>query len=522
MSAEPTPRTLAEIKAAVLRDEPISEAEEHRLFHERGEAIEAAVADIEERAGLRGLVTAEEGIPDGGTLSRPLTDLGLAERFLDQHAAILRYSDAHGYSVWDGRQWKRDEDGRVYELATQSIRSIYREAASAESDGARKELARFAVASEARTRIEAAVQLAGRIGGPPFNIKTTLQKFDADPYLLNVQNGILDLRQSELRPHDPAAMCSRITAAPFVAGARSELWERALVRWQPDQDVRAFLQRAFGAALIGDPQHERLFFMSGPEATGKSTCIRAVQTVLGDYAKTADFETFLRREFVSGGPRNDIARLYGSRFVASLEVDEGKRLAEGIVKALCGGDVLTARFLYQEAFEFRPTFTLYLAANHRPKANADDGALWRRICHIPFTGQIPEAERDPAVKARLCSPESGPAILAWLVEGARDYLASGLRVPPAIADATAEYRAEQDSLRDFIADATVEQTNLSAPAGDLYRRYRQWCEGTGERPMRDREFKAHMAAKGFTWQKTKHGAVYHGLAILHEDGGDGR
>ena len=161
---------------------------------------------------------------------------------------------------------------------------------------------------------------------------------------------------------------------------------------------------------------EVLFLVHGPAATSKSTIIEAIKTTLGDYAQTSDFETFVKRRD-AGGPRNDIARLAGSRLVVSIEVDEGKQLAEGLVKTITGGDTVTARYLYHESFEFKPAFKLWLVANHAPKVDPDDDAMWRRIHLIPMVCQVPAHSRDPKIKAHLRDPTlAGPAILQWLLK----------------------------------------------------------------------------------------------------------
>src|SRR5262249_17900430 len=162
-------------------------------------------------------------------------------------------------------------------------------------------------------------------------------------------------------------------------------------------------------------------------------------------AATTDFESFLKKRG-EGGVRNDIARLPGVRMAIGVEVDEGKRLAEGLIKQLTGGDTISTRFLYQEFFEFRPQFKLWLPPNDRPRVSAADSGIWRRIVQVPFTEAIPESERDPEVKRRLQhDPEVQAAILAWAVEGALVWQQDGLLIPERVRSYTDEYRAENDT-----------------------------------------------------------------------------
>ncbi|HEX04836.1 MAG TPA: hypothetical protein ENH10_06725, partial [Bacteroidetes bacterium] len=202
----------------------------------------------------------------------------------------------------------------------------------------------------------------------------------------------------------------------------------------------------------------------------------------GNYCATADFETFLKRSS-TGSPRNDIARLVGSRFVASIEVDEGKKLAEGLIKAITGGDQITASFLFREAFEFLPEFKLWLVANDATDVKAGDDAMWRRILRVPFEQVVPKAKRDPQIKAQLRNPEiAGPAILAWAVQGCLDWQKKGLQIPASVTNATEEYRQEMNPLSDFIMDCCTVDTNDQTqwePTSNLRQAYQYWMQTNG-------------------------------------------
>jgi putative DNA primase/helicase len=205
--------------------------------------------------------------------------------------------------------------------------------------------------------------------------------------------------------------------------------------------------------------------------------------MLGEYAATADFETFLKRHG-DGGIRNDVARLAGARLVISIEVDNGKALAEGLLKLLTGGDTVAARFLYRETFEFQPRFKLWLAANDRPRVNADDAAMWRRILQLPFTEVIPEAERDERVKLALrTDPDVQKAILAWAVQGCLAWQRRGLDVPQRVRDYTNEYRAENDPIAGWLDDTCELDPLAFTSTADLRASHETWATGNGEQPI---------------------------------------
>lgn len=430
----------------------------------------------------------------GGTFRQ--TDLGNAERFTQRHGDRVRYCQATStWLAWDGKRWAPDVDGQVRRLAVETVRHIYPEAATLDREAERKGLANHAMRSESQARVAAMLDLARSL--KPIAAVPAIFDSPATDFLLNVENGTLDLRTGTLRPHRPEDFITKLAPVSFDPEARAEVWERFLTRMVPDPGVRAYLGRVVGYTLTGDTSEEALFFFHGPEAAGKSTATEAVKAVLGDYGRTADFESFLKKRG-DAGVRDDIARLHGARMVLSLEVDEGRELAEGLVKNLTGGDTIAARHLYQSFFEFRPAFKLWLVANHRPGANAQDGALWRRIHLIPFTVSLPEAERDPAVKRALKEdPAVRSAILTWAVQGCLQWQRSRLQAPEGVRRATAAYRADCDHLAAFLSDC-LDDGAQELTAREMRERYVRWCDDNGERPMAPRKVAEGLEAHGWT------------------------
>lgn len=441
------------------------------------------------------------------------TDMGNAKRLVWTHGTDLRYCyHWKKWLVWDGRRWVKDDTGEVFRRAKETVQGIYEEAAAAVNEETRKELAKHAVRSESEVRIKAMVSLAESELGIP----VTPDQLDVNPWLLNCQNGTLDLRTGELREHQRGDMLTNLAPVAYQPDARSDLWEVFLNRVLPDPDVRAFIRQAAGYSLTGLTTEEVLFFPFGPTATGKSTFLAALAAVLGDYSATADFEAFLAREHVTGSPRNDIARLAGRRLVVSIEVDDGRRLAEGLIKMLTGGDVVTARFLRQESFEFIPVFKLWLSANYRPKVRSDDDAVWRRIVQIPFNVQIPEEERDPEMKMILRDPaKSGAAILAWAVKGCLAWQKYGMEVPEAVKETTEEYREEMDPLADFLEECCIVNPLAKAKNTDLWRSYETWARDNGEKYTLGRKrFAQEIARRGFI-QGRGRDRFWEGIGIIN-------
>lgn len=424
-----------------------------------------------------------------------LTDAGNGERFAKQHGDKIRYCWTwNRWLCYDGKRWNLDKGAeRANSLAVDTARSIIAEAREKEHEQ-RGQILKWSHTSESSTRIAAMLTCARAVKPIP----AYFEQFDKDMWLLNCLNGTVDLRTGKLRPHNPADMITKLCPVKYDPNAQLELWDTFLATaTRGDTTMLDFLQTAVGYSLTGDTSEEKLFFIHGPAASGKSTFLEAIKATFGDYALTSDFETFLERKQI-GGVRNDVAKLNGARLVASIEVDEGKKLAEGLIKMLTGGDTVSARFLYRESFEFLPQFKLWLAANCAPRAKDDDDALWRRILKVPFEHVIEKKDQDPKVKATLrTSSEAGPAILAWAVKGCLKWQQEGLIVPEIIEQSTEEYRESQDPLKDFFEDECQFDPIAFVPVAELRKAYDDWAKDSGLRyTLGPNEFNRRLESKG--------------------------
>ncbi len=447
-----------------------------------------------------------------GAICEHLTDWGNARRLVARHGDDLLFDYGRGgWLVWDQRRWKPDATAEIKRRAKQTAASIYPEAAAAGTDDERKAIAKHAIASESEMRRRAMISSAESEPGIP----VVAEDLDADCWLFNCENGTVNLRNGELQPHNRDDRITKLAPVEYDPDAKSDLWDKFLRRITGgDSELSEFLRRAAGYTLTGDTGEEILLFPFGPEATGKSTLTEAMKAYMGDYAVTADFESFLARRG-DAGIRNDIARLDSARLVLSLEVDDGKKLAEGLLKQITGGDTVAARFLHKEFFEFVPQFKLWLAANHRPEVRADDGAMWRRIVQIPFTEIIPEAERDPELKRRFKhDPDERAAILAWAVRGCLDWQEGGLQIPDRVRDYTAEYRAENDPLREWLAACCTLEPGAVVSAKDLRESYKSWGEENGEETTSNKSMATALRAHGCTPDRDGRRRLWVGVKLV--------
>jgi len=460
--------------------------------------------DDEEIEGI--LKQAAKWAPGSTAEPEHLTDLGNARRLVTQYGQDLRYSNQRGSFTWTGRRWEQDETGAVERLAKATVRSIYVEAAACDDKDVRERIASHAHRSESDARIKAMVALARTEA----EIVLKHDDLDRDPWLLNVRNGTLNLKTGELQPHNRNDLISRLISIDYSEVAACPRWLSFLERVTlGDDELINFLQKVVGYSLTGLTGEQVLLILYGLGANGKSTFLNVLLSLFADYGRQTGTETLL----VKRGDQipNDVARLAGSRFVSAVETESGRRLAEGLVKQMTGGDRMTARFLHHEFFEFQPTFKLWLAVNHKPRIVGTDHAIWRRIRLIPFTVTIPERERDPDLTEKL--KEDLPGVLSWAVAGCLEWQAEGLKAPQAITAATDEYRDESDVIAAFISERCKVGPDCEVSKAGLYEAYAEWCQKSGERPLSKKELGARLMEKGFSDERNRKGRFWRGIEL---------
>lgn len=396
----------------------------------------------------------------------PCTESGDGEFFAEEFTDRLSFDhQRRSWFVFTHHHWRADTTGIVTQMAIEAMRRRQQRALSVEHREDREKRARWALNGESNTRINNMLAFART--NPSIGLKG--DEWDADPWLLGVKNGVVDLRTGTLRPGCPRDRVTKVSPLSYVPAAACPRWEQFICEiCNGDEQLGAFLQRSSGYALTGLTYEQYVWILYGKGANGKTTYLETIrQTVIPDHSWAMAFPSSTWTESTSEYQR---AELVGRRFVVATESDEGKRLNTEFIKSATGGEALNARQPYGRPFTFKPVAKLFLAVNHRPVIRDQSHGIWRRVLLVPFLRTFPG---DTTLGAKLA--EEGPGILAWAVRGAVEFDRDGLRPPPAVRAATEEYRNASDPLAEFYEDCCVLQEGLKVQSQTLFAAYREWC-----------------------------------------------
>jgi putative DNA primase/helicase len=432
------------------------------------------------------------------------TELGNARRLVEDLSGNARYEPAsRHWFCWDGRHWARDEEGEITRQAKRVVDELLAAAKLVNDPDTSKRRMGFAFKSQTSARISGMIELAKTEPG----VSIKFDAFDRQPHLLNVANGMVDLRTGELLPHDRNALATHVIDIEYDPAAACPVFEGFIADvLARDPELVEYVQRAVGYAATGETREQCFFVLHGEGANGKSTALNAVRSVLGSYGKHTPTDTLVQK---AGGASNDLARLAGTRFVTASEANADQRLADALLKQVTGDEPIVARFLFKEFISFRPTFKLFLATNQLPQVNGNDPAMWRRIRTIPFTRVFTPEEQDRELADKLTAEQAG--ILAWIVRGAVNWYQHGLLTPPAVAAANAEYRADMDSVGQFIEERCELAADAAVSASALYGSYRHHSNDNGRSPVSTTMFGRTLSKRGF--QPDKRGGVQYRVGL---------
>lgn len=449
----------------------------------------------------------------------PTNDLGNGERLCKRfgqdlmHVAELQRNKRLGWVGWAGTRWSVEDGDRMARAFTHQVvagmkaelRYHMWKGAIERPDGTEESNAQFSdrLESFAKAVFSAgnAPKLAGMLSASQPYLTRLREELDTKPDIFNCANGTLELRADgtvKLRQPAREDMNTKQSPVKYDPKATCPKWEKFIVQVQPQDDKRAFLQRYLGYCLCGDASEQLILLMYGLGSNGKSTVIDVLRAIIADMAATLPISSILEQEHKSGGEAQpELARLYGMRVAVAAEPEKRKRLSTQRVKDLTGGDRIIVRHLHGDFFEFYAQFKIIVSFNTRPTVPTQDKGMWRRLALLGFDVTIEEKDIIRGL-AKMLVDEEASGILNWLIAGWKEWKRIGLAVPDSVRAATEEYRADNDTLSDFIAAKVRPMQGAYLGATDLFNAYREWCEVTREpKPMRQKGFGDAMAERGY-------------------------
>ncbi|MBS0448584.1 MAG: hypothetical protein JSR59_21895 [Proteobacteria bacterium] len=421
----------------------------------------------------------------------------MADDFVGLYRHLFRVTPGLGWMRCGANGWHRDETLTHFDCARQIARMAAQEA--------EKPAAQRATAS--------AKTVSGLITLARTDPRITLEAsaWDADRHLLNTPAGLVDLRTGSLRMRDIDDYVTRLTRVSPDFKAACPTWLRFLAEVFPDDvDTVAFMQRLIGYALTGDRHEQKIFFMFGRGSNGKSTLWDFVTWLAGSYTLKLPAHVLMHSQ-LQAHP-TELAQLRGTRLAISSEIEEGQYWAESRIKELTGDEMLTARLMRQDFFEFPMTQKHIIIGNYKPRLRGGDAALARRFVLVPFRAKFEGKKRDPRMLDRL--RDEGPAVLAWAIQGAVQWHREGLGIPAAVATASREYMIENDDLQVWIDEMCVIHPAAATRAMELYHSFLGWLKTRGQHAPSLRLWADRMSAVQGVGKRKSHGAViYQGIGI---------
>jgi putative DNA primase/helicase len=460
-------------------------------------------------------------LTSSGRVKQPYarTDMGNAELLRNRKGHLIRWvAPKAEWLVWGRHRWHKATDEQVMAIAMDLQRELMKEAQDINDDDDRKQASAWHIQCQSLGKLRAMIELAKALQ-PIFNDG---HGWDEKPDLVGCQNGVIEFDPQTgdytFRDGRPDDQITKAVSVAFIEDAQAPTWLEFRRQIHPDEQVRAWTALAYGYTLTGHVREQVSFWAYGSGANGKGVEQETIGDVMGDYAWTAPSKLLIGRQ--TGENTNDVAGLYGRRFVMASEVPVGSHTNEQRLKQLTGGDTITARFLHQEYFEFKPTAKFFVRVNDKPASRDNSEGYWRRIRLVPYPVRFDD-HSDPRKDERLPDKLKAEAegIFAWQVRCASLWYQQGLaNAPDTVIDATNEYRAENDNVAGWMAAATITDRGIRTKAREAHTSYRRWCDGDVEDAdiLSLSAFGARMTQLGIRKRTTREGVFYEGLGLLAE------
>lgn len=474
--------------------------------------------------------------------SYPLNDTGNAERFYDYFGEYFKFNkDNNTFMFWNGKTWTKDIKGFIRKYANKLIDVLKDEVANTDKriEEAQKkgedgllEVKELEVIRKAQ--LDNVKRVSNKAGKDAMlselhelhDLPVVNSEFDTQDYLLNTDSGVVDLHTGEIKPFDRNLKMSKNTNCK-VDFTEPKVWLKFLhdIFKRPNseetEELIETIQMALGESLTGRTNKEHLYILYGSGSNGKSTFVKVVNDVFGDYGTSINSDLLVQNNNSSQSNEFSLSALLGARMISTSETAEGKRLDEVIIKKMLGGEKINAQFKYGQPFSFMPTFSPWMSTNNKPIIRATDFGTWRRIFFVPFLNTFTEQTKDVEMPKKLAAENA--QILGWMIQGAvrlyQEYQ-DKLPKPKCLEEALSDYKKELDVIVAFLNDRCIPFPDMQVDATTLYQEYKEWAKNNSEYLFSESRFKQEVPKKGYKLVKDLNkGWVYVGLKLAKDERG---
>ena len=474
--------------------------------------------------------------------SYPLNDTGNAERFYDYFGEYFKFNkDNNTFMFWNGKTWAKDIKGYIRKYANKLIDVLKDEVANtdkrieeAQKKGEDGLLEVKELEAIRKAQLENVKRVSNKAGKDAMlselhelhDLPVVNSEFDTQDYLLNTDSGVVDLHTGEIKPFDRNLKLSKNTNCK-VDFTEPKVWLKFLhdifkrPNEQETKELIETIQMALGESLTGRTNKEHLYILYGSGSNGKSTFVKVVNDVFGDYGTSINSDLLVQNNNSSQSNEFSLSALLGARMISTSETAEGKRLDEVIIKKMLGGEKINAQFKYGQPFSFMPTFSPWMSTNNKPIIRATDFGTWRRIFFVPFLNTFTEQTKDVEMPKKLAAENA--QILGWMIQGAvrlyKEYQ-DKLPKPKCLEEALSDYKKELDVIVAFLNDRCIPFPDMQVDAATLYQEYKEWAKNNSEYLFSESRFKQEVPKKGYKLVKDLNkGWVYVGLKLAKDERG---
>ncbi|WP_286342543.1 phage/plasmid primase, P4 family [Ferrimonas sp. YFM] len=452
-----------------------------------------------------------------------------ADRLVALVGHDLRYvAEMDSYLIYNGHHWEADKSNQAMKYARKVGESIVdiggrqlRSAQESESDAREKfarSVVRFGNECLNRSRMSSMLDVAQA------SLTVSADELNADPMLLGVANGVVNLRTGQHESARREHLITRYSPVAYDANATCSRWEQFINEiCCGDHQLAEFIQRCVGYWITGRTDEQLLFYLYGHGCNGKSTFMSVIQHLLGTYAHQINSDVLLQNRFgPTSGPNAALTKLVGSRLVVANELPEGSRMNENEIKTMTGGDVIVARAPYAKTeMEYRSTFSLVIVGNHKAVIRDNSHGMWRRMLLLPFEASFNKSQLDPQLTVKL--EAELPGILNWAIRGTSEWRSKGIKssIPPRIAQLIRSYQDESDLLGQFLTERAASEEGQWIHTDELYDAFKEWATRDGEWSMTRSIMTKKLVERGFKKGRKNNKAAILGLRLLSPYGDAG-